>query len=87
MPKLSDDDVRRCITTPSGVNASKVALAASLVEARHERDEARAEVVRLRSALESISMMSAEAVLEEPDRAQRIAREALDATKPAKETP
>jgi hypothetical protein len=41
MPRVSDEDARRCITTPSGVNASKVALAASLIEARRERDEAR----------------------------------------------
>lgn len=39
----------------------------------------------LREVLQGISMMSEEAVLEEPDRAQRIAREALYATKP-KET-
>lgn len=39
----------------------------------------------LREVLQAISMMSEEAVLEEPDRAQRIAREALYATKP-KET-
>ena len=44
------------------------------------------QVAYLRDVLQAISMMSEEAVLEEPDRAQRIACEALYTTK-SKETP